>query len=80
MRQVHAGTGLLKSVDCPVPAVSGLQYHLGILPSTRDHPAQALDIIRDPHRLERFTGLGHPHDHTAPAMQIYPDKLTPCVL
>ena len=25
-------------------------------------------------------GLGHPHDHTAPAMQIHTDKLKPCVL
>ena len=47
------------SVYCPVPAVGGLQDHLGILPSTRDHPVQALDIIEDPNRLQHLPGIGH---------------------
>ncbi len=31
---------------------------------------QAIPVIQDPHRLQSFPGIGHPHDHRPPPMHL----------
>ena len=44
------------------------------------HRGQPLSVIENAHGLQMLTGLGHPHDHRPPAMQINTDDLLSCVL
>jgi hypothetical protein len=75
VRQMHPGTQLGQTVRGPVPAVSSLEHHLRRLTGTGHHLTQVLRIIRDPRRLQPLPGLGHPHQHRPPPMQINADEL-----
>jgi hypothetical protein len=63
-----------------VPAVGGLQHHLGILTRPTDHLVQRVHVIENPHRLQDIARLGGPHQHRAAPMQINTDELSSCVL
>ena len=62
MRQMHVRAGRLQRVDRPVPAVGGLQHHLGIRTGPGHHRRQPVDVVDDPHRLQHLARLGRPHE------------------
>jgi hypothetical protein len=63
VRQMHRSAQLRQRVRGPIPAVRCLQHHLGGLPGAGHHRPQVLRVVGDPHRLQVFAGLGHPHQH-----------------
>src|SRR6478752_9514436 len=38
-----------------------------------DHLSQNVPVVEDPHRLQMFAGLAHPHQHRTAPMQIHAD-------
>ena len=81
MRQVHRRAGVGQHVRGPVPAVRGLQHHLGTLTPRSDLLGQLKRIIIHAKRgAQTLTLRRHAHDHTAPPMQIYPDILPAAIL
>jgi hypothetical protein len=80
MRQVHGRAELGEGVRGPVPAIRRLQHDLRVLAGAFHHLPQVLRVVRDPHRLQLLPGLGHPHQHRPPPMQIHPHDLPARVL
>jgi hypothetical protein len=80
VRQVDVGAGRLQRIHRPVPAVGGLEHHLGILTGSRHHAVQPVHIIEDLRALQNLTRLGGPNHHTPAAVQVNTHELPPCVL
>jgi len=55
MRKMHLRSGLLKSVDRPVPAIRRLEDDFGILTAPGDHTVKPVDIVEDLDRLQHLT-------------------------
>jgi site-specific DNA recombinase len=80
MRQMHLGTRALQHVDRPVPAIRRLEHHLRMFTGLADLGDQSHRVVVDPHTVEAFTRLGHPHDHRPPPVQIDTHDLPTVVL
>jgi hypothetical protein len=80
MRQMNLGTGGLQHVDRPVPAVGRLQHHLRVRAGLGQLQPQRDRVVVDADPAQPLPVLGHPHDHTAPAVQIDPDVLATVVV
>src|SRR5215831_17458834 len=81
MCQVNARARFGQHVGRPVPAVRRLQDNLGRLAPHCDLLRQVKRIVVDANRwAEPLTVRGHPHDHTAPPMQVYTDDLPAGIL
>ena len=72
---MHLRAEFGQRVRSPVPAVSGLQDHLGCLTGAGHHLPQVLAVVGDPHRLQKLAGVGHPHQHRPAPVQIHSDDL-----
>src|SRR5256885_17202273 len=81
MREMHAGAGLGQHVRSPVPAVGRFQHDLRALTPRRDLLGQVERIVVDTHRrTDPLSTRGHPHDHAAPPVQVYPHVLPAVIL
>jgi hypothetical protein len=68
--QMDVCPGRLQGVGCPVPAVGGLQDHVGAASGLLDLQAECHRVVQDAHRTEPDAVLGLPHLHEPPAMQV----------
>ena len=75
MRQVDLGTGGRQRVRRPVPAVAGLQHHLGVQARPGDLRGQPRRAVGDPRRAELLAILGHPDQHRPAAVQVHAHDL-----
>src|SRR5215207_8120675 len=81
MRQMHMRATFGEHIGGPVPAVGGLQHHLRLLTPRSNLRRERERITVDAHhRTDPLTVWRHPHDHTAPLVQVYPDVLPAGIL
>jgi hypothetical protein len=66
---------LLQHINGPVPAIGRLDRHRRTGTGLADFAQQSGAVVLDPDRLQYLAFRAHPADHTAPAMQIDPNKL-----
>jgi hypothetical protein len=70
MDEVDLGPEFLEQVGRPVPAIGGLQGHLGLLAGPADGLPELPRFARDVGRLEDLAILVHAHHHRAAAVQV----------
>jgi hypothetical protein len=63
VRQVHLRAGRGQRVRRPVPAVAGLQHHLGVRACPGDPRRQPRRVAGDPRSCHLLAVLGHPDQH-----------------
>ena len=75
VRQVHLGASVRQRVRRPVPAVAGLQHHLGVQARPPDLRRQPRRAVGDPRRAELLAVLGHPDQYRPAAVQVHAHDL-----
>ena len=76
MGQVHVRAGVLEDVGRPVPAIGGLENHLGFGPGGCDGLRELEGLAQDLFDAEGLSVLGHPMDRRAATMQVDSDVLS----
>src|SRR5436305_1891490 len=67
---MHPGTRGLQRIHRPIPTTDGLHTTSGSGPALANSNPRGHGIIVHAHRVQLLTIRGHPHDHTAPPVQV----------
>ena len=70
---MHPEACLLEQINRPVPAIGGLDNHLGVRAGAAHRLEQRQRIVRDPNAVELLAGSIHRIDHRTATMQVDPD-------
>jgi hypothetical protein len=74
--QMHPGAVRLQQIHHPIPAVSGLDHHLGVRARLRHRRRDRQRVVCHPRRRQPLAAGAHAHDHRATTVKVDPDVLS----